>query len=212
MKIVTLLRKPFPKGSTVASNSLSYGTGGVNIDESRIKGAPWKWGTQTDIRGGGYGSKRPSEGDVYATNIESNPKGRWPANLVLQHLPVCCQTGIKTVKGNGHYPSSRPKGSNIAGATGHSGQESLTEMHLTTENVASWVCVAGCPVEILDSQSGTTQSSARVCTDTQSRKDSSQWRFKPTRGTVRDFGDSGGASRFFKQVQTMVTHDKEIQS
>lgn len=59
------------------------GAGAWNIEAGRIPGPAWKWGTQTDIRGGGYGSKRPADGDIYAEDIESDPGGRWPANLLL---------------------------------------------------------------------------------------------------------------------------------
>jgi site-specific DNA-methyltransferase (adenine-specific) len=72
-----------PLDGTFAENALKHGVAGLNIDGGRIKGLPWKWGTMTNIKGGGYGSKRPSDGHVAAKNIESNPKGRWPANLIL---------------------------------------------------------------------------------------------------------------------------------
>ena len=78
---IVVARKPFD--CTVAENVLQHGTGGLNIDGGRIEGPPWKWGKQTDIKGGGYGSKRPSDGDVLAENVESNPKGRFPANIIL---------------------------------------------------------------------------------------------------------------------------------
>lgn len=42
-----------------------------------------RFGTQTDIKGGGFGSKRPSEGDVLARNVLSSQKGRFPANLLI---------------------------------------------------------------------------------------------------------------------------------
>ena len=60
--IITLLRKPL-EGS-VADNVLKHGCGALNIDATRVEGEPWKWGTQTDIRSGGFGSKRPSDGNI----------------------------------------------------------------------------------------------------------------------------------------------------
>ena len=62
---------------------LEHGTGCININDCRIEGPPWKWGTQTDITGSGYGTKRPSNGDVHDKDVESDPNGRWPANLIL---------------------------------------------------------------------------------------------------------------------------------
>jgi site-specific DNA-methyltransferase (adenine-specific) len=77
---IVLARKPL--SGTVAANVQEHGAGALNVDGCRIPGN-WKWGTQTDIRGGGYGTRRPSEGDVLARDLESDPAGRWPANLVL---------------------------------------------------------------------------------------------------------------------------------
>ena len=77
---IVLARKPLV--GTVKANVQAHGTGALNIDGCRIPGS-WKWGMQTDIRGGGYGSRRPSEGDVFARDLESDPAGRWPANLAL---------------------------------------------------------------------------------------------------------------------------------
>lgn len=78
---ICVARKPLT--GTVAENVLKHGTGGLNIDACRIPGAPWKWGTQTDLTGSGYGTKRPSEGDIHAKDVESDPKDRFPANLIL---------------------------------------------------------------------------------------------------------------------------------
>ena len=78
---ICVARKPLT--GTVAENVLEHGTGGLNIDACRIEGPPWKWGTQADLTGNGYGTKRPSAGDIHAKDVESNPKGRWPANLIL---------------------------------------------------------------------------------------------------------------------------------
>ena len=78
--IVHVLRKPLI--GTVAANALQHGCGALNIDQCRVDGPAWKWGTQTDIRGGGYATKKPSDGHIFARNIESNILGRWPANLV----------------------------------------------------------------------------------------------------------------------------------
>jgi len=42
-----------------------------------------KFGTQTDIRGNAYNKNRPSEGKIYAKNVLSSQKGRFPANLLV---------------------------------------------------------------------------------------------------------------------------------
>lgn len=80
---IVLAKKPIEKGLSIAENVLKWGTGAINIDASRIEGEPWKWGTQTDIKGGNYNTNKPSNGNVHAKNIESDPKGRFPANLII---------------------------------------------------------------------------------------------------------------------------------
>ena len=80
---VIMARKPF-KG-TVAENVLQHGTGGINIDGCRVDFVDEKdlesakWGRGTDILGGNYVGATHSSGK---TNIEANPIGRWPSNLI----------------------------------------------------------------------------------------------------------------------------------
>jgi DNA modification methylase len=71
---VIVARKPIE--GTVANNVLNWGTGGLNIDGSRI-------GTTDNFGGGAKGSSG------FAANYEGegwtpgNPQGRWPANIIL---------------------------------------------------------------------------------------------------------------------------------
>jgi DNA modification methylase len=57
-------------------------------------------------------------------------------------------------------------------------------------------CAEDCPVAEMDRQSGTSKAKFRV-EQNSGRADESQYRIKPTPGTIKDFGDAGGASRFF---------------
>ena len=66
----------------MAANVAEFGTGAMNIDGCRVPGEPWTFGTQADIRGGGYNSQRPSDGHVHAKNVQGGENGRWPANLI----------------------------------------------------------------------------------------------------------------------------------
>lgn len=81
---ITVARKPLEE-KTVAANVLKYGTGAINIDESRIATNP----DVDDARLGGNGSWKtdkagstvsntPSQGDV----VTSSSLGRFPANLI----------------------------------------------------------------------------------------------------------------------------------
>lgn len=81
LEFIAVAQKPY-EGRPVDCITRT-GAGAWNIEAGRIPGPAWKWGTQTDIKGGGYGSKRPGDGDIYAEDIESDPGGRWPANLLL---------------------------------------------------------------------------------------------------------------------------------
>tara|TARA_B100000927_G_C16473188_1_gene472353 strand:- start:1386 stop:1841 length:456 start_codon:yes stop_codon:yes gene_type:complete len=97
--IITLLRKPVE--GTVAENTLKHGCGALNVDATRVEGEPCKWGTQTDIKGGGFGSKRPSEGNILRKNVEGGFNGRWPANFVL----FGCNAVKELDKQSGHQKS-----------------------------------------------------------------------------------------------------------
>lgn len=188
--VLTLARKPIT--GTVAQNVLVYETGGLAIDACRISGPAWKWGTQTDIRGGGFNSKRPSEGDVFAQNVESNPKGRWPANLILEHLTQgvagCQCTGTKSIKSKNAVEQNRD------------GQvhNRILGSRKSPAEVSNWICQDGCPVAALDFQSGVSRSALRQGGSGEHLDPSCEsWRFKRAEG---GFEDVGGASRFFKQV------------
>lgn len=82
-----LVRKPLSE-KTVASNVLMHGTGGINIDASRIASDVMpKSCTNQNIKSGAYSSDN-SERDRDSVYIPSS-QGRFPANLVLSHSPHC---------------------------------------------------------------------------------------------------------------------------
>jgi len=91
MKVIHLLRKPCSE-STVAANVLRHGTGAINIEATRITATDgyqkmWDKPVRTNIGGGSY-----IMGTQVTTDLSAyRPSGRWPANLVLQHLPTCEQ-------------------------------------------------------------------------------------------------------------------------
>jgi site-specific DNA-methyltransferase (adenine-specific) len=80
---ITVARKPLEE-NTVAANVLKYGTGGINIDESRIPTNP----EVDDPRLGGNGSWKTdgmavnAYGKFEGTPNTSSPKGRFPANFI----------------------------------------------------------------------------------------------------------------------------------
>ena len=161
MRTIHVLRKPCSEG-TVAANVLKWGTGGLNVDGCRIgTGGERLSCSRADPYHAADGSQRTwNPTSTKGIEREQHSAGRWPANVILQHLAGC---------------------------------------QLNEETVAAWTCAPGCPVAGLDQQSGVLSpqgSPKRVDT-----RDSS---FLGTGfgGDVTTFyGDTGGASRFFKQVK-----------
>ena len=94
MKSIHVLRKPCSE-PTVAANVLKYGTGGINVDGSRIA---WANEADAEIAAGANASfakseragriiKSPSIGresrDGTEAPYQPPAQGRWPTNLVL---------------------------------------------------------------------------------------------------------------------------------
>jgi len=71
-----LLRKPLSE-KTVAKNVIKHGVGGINIDGCRVHGESWGIRTNGNPDGKVYGL-----GIKGGTQQESNPQGRFPANLI----------------------------------------------------------------------------------------------------------------------------------
>lgn len=200
MKVIHVLRKPCSEG-TVAANVLRHGTGALNIDECRIHSGRSEGGNTSGETALGQGSGWNAHNNRATTIDRAMPAGRWPANLVLQHLDGCVRVGTRTVRGDGHFPPSRPPGSQVSGP-GHRGQTGLTERRLTTETIPAWVCAPGCPVAALDQQSGVSKSTGGRIGNAKgpyTNLGSTGWSGKHAAGDP-GFGDTGGASRFFRQV------------
>ncbi len=118
---IVLARKPLSE-STVAKNVLKWGCGALNIDGSRIAFQSDKdlksatFGSQPKITSKGIGAEGGTfQGytqGVNATNVEANPQGRWPANVLFDETAAEMldeQSGIsksqggRTVKRSGKY-------------------------------------------------------------------------------------------------------------
>jgi hypothetical protein len=203
MKSIHVLRKPCSE-PTVAANVLRYGTGALNIDATRIS-APDTAG-KVWVRGGNQ------KGASLTTNctgehqyLMANPAGRWPANLILQHFDGCVQEGARNVRssdrpGHGHKQSPVHV---IGPAHRHS---EVRHGNLDgTETVAAWACASGCPVAALDAQSlaggmhgaGTSRPPGLSVMNPKYR---GLFGLAGHKSNGVRFGDTGGASRFFKQV------------
>lgn len=215
MKVVHVLRKPL--SGTVASNTLKHGCGGLNIDASRIS-------TQDSLDGGAYAKNPAPRGggyDLWTSQRKGDsqamrrgfadyeqPTGRWPGNLILQHLPGCRCEGTRKVKGDKRGATGGKKECGLEGKGKDiysAGWRGSTEVAGAAygdiegnESVANWICEPGCPVKALDAQSGecpswgVTHQPKRSGYSYRSDDDGGAHVYRPP--------DTGGASRYFKQV------------
>lgn len=103
---IVMARKPLSE-KTVVKNVLKWGTGGINVDGCRVGFQSEKdkksatFGTQPKITskgvGGEGGTFQGYRQGVNAKNIEANPYGRFPANLLLDECAAGCldrQSGV----------------------------------------------------------------------------------------------------------------------
>jgi DNA modification methylase len=88
-------RKPIEKGLSIAQNVLKYGTGGINIDESRV-------GTdKIMIRGGGNVTKDGEKTFFPSNEINEEHTGRFPANLIHDNSEEVRECFPETKSGGG---------------------------------------------------------------------------------------------------------------
>lgn len=96
---IVVARKPLSE-KTVAKNVLKHGTGGINIDGTRVDSRGETWGGNENNAHGDYSGKVfGSFAAQYAK--PSNPAGRWPANVVLDEYAAAeldRQSGTSTSK------------------------------------------------------------------------------------------------------------------
>ena len=203
MRVVTVARKPLSE-STVASNVTKHACGALNINASRIRSGPIVGGSTSGEKVLGMMNDDgwvPRERVIDRTMVQ----GRWPANLILVHRPGCRETGMKSVRASlggtngptalgrmnddGWVPKPTPK-QTYADASG---------MGI----VPSWECAPDCPVRELDEHSGDRPVSGAAKTgwhpDTVYEGQGSTYIQAKRTGVLHN--DSGGASRFFKQVK-----------
>jgi len=215
VKVITLARKPLQE-STITSNVLTHGAGGLNIGACRLS-------TSDSLNGGAYAVNpthragqdmwtRDRKGDTNCfkrggAGHYEQPTGRWPANLIFQHFAECRCEGVKKVKSHPHLGQKNPEltkqykggvfgGGGITPAGGYADVDG-------NETIANWVCAAGCPIPALDNQSGVSISSGGRIGNAQgiyTNQGRTGWGTGHEAGDP-GFGDEGGASRYFKAVK-----------
>jgi len=211
LTVIHVARRPLC--GTVAANALKHGTGSLNIDGTRLGTGEDLGRTQNEQMCGPCMSGGGSTG--WQGGTTGSTKGRWPANVVLEHLPECERVGTKRVKGTsvaGQVPIRRSGVHSPAGGHQTIGREQTPTTGFSDEDgmeeVESWACAPGCPVADIDEQSGVTHSAGGR---TANISDSSHI-YGGGKGLGQEldpeevrgdpgFGDTGGASRYFKQSQ-----------
>lgn len=132
--------------------------------------------------------------NIDASRVAGSGSGRWPANMILQHLDGCTRTGTRVSSG---YKIVRftDGAKHFGGAVGH--PHTVHEQQGALEAV--WECEPGCPVARLDADSlaGGMHSAG---SSRSAKREAGKTGMFPMDGDGHRFGDTGGASRFYKQV------------
>lgn len=195
-----LARKPVTE-STIANNVLKYGTGAINVDATRI--------CSNERLTGGSGKLWSHYRD--GTEDRAKPRvndgnGRWPANLVLSHSENCKLVGQTEVKArviNRFDDGAKPFGD----GAGHTYTSESFGDENGNETIDVYECVPECAVRMLDEQSG------QLTSGTGALKQESGTGYKPnaygtenrpTGTAMVEYGDTGGASRFFYTSKASV--------
>ena len=210
MKVIHVLRKPCSE-STVAANVLRWGTGAINVDATRVSVSDADSEAMERVNSPNSGRfvrapfqmrapfQRNARGfcQVVGTGLFDTRKGRWPANLVLQHLDGCRCEGTKEIRVVGCTAKTQHLNQ---GLFFYGSEQSPTVNYATKgrETVAAWSCEPGCPVAALDEQSGFLHARGNQ-TPTKRGSGGIFWNGSGHGVDLVDSGDSGGASRFFKQ-------------
>lgn len=188
--------------------------GALNIDSARIgyanpddRAHRMDW---SDRYGGKQHTTWADNGVTYGDKLnmsggESSPAGRWPSHLVLSHSPSCRRVGERRVRG-----SHKPGGIDYIPPNGYGGgwtDRQPAQYYASpdgTETVDAYECAPDCPVFLLDRQSGERASpmphirAAGSDTKTLYGNGFGEGRDGLLKG---NYGDSGGASRFFTRLE-----------
>jgi len=198
---------------TVAAQVISKQVGGLNIQGCRVSvtAADAQAMERVNTPGSGrmYASRSPIGTFVRSSSSGAldTSAGRWPSNLVLVHGVGCRRAGTMEVRtSGGHY--DKPK---ITVVTYSQDRHTRTKMRQSTvnygnedglETVAAYECEAGCPVGLLDRQSGTLTSGLMVAGQKRVQTlglGGYHDGFPDEATQAGTYGDAGGASRFFPQ-------------
>lgn len=190
---IILARKPLSE-KTVAANVLKHGTGAINVGACRIASSS---PVQSAAGGFSFGTQR-HDGYVPGTGREYKAQGRWPANVILQHAPECVRVGTREVARNSGTAKMTP--SAYDGPVDIlEGTEAHRQFNYGNETIDLYACIPGCPIRMIDEQSGYSKSPPVGSVASVKAHDGFDGDAFAIRGRAspNGHGDSGGASRFF---------------
>ncbi|MHA1962884.1 MAG: DNA methyltransferase, partial [Candidatus Thorarchaeota archaeon] len=175
---IVVARKPLSERN-VALNVLKYGTGGINVDASRV-GVGNQWWDD------------PNEPDDLAKQIMQGTQGRFPANLILEC--ICEEVVPGKIVGNGHVPKlGKAASQSIYGDYNYVEKD---ERYLKEQSIIH--TNPNCPCYLLDEQSGELKSGSLLQSHQPQIKQKGIYGELGTDRISRDYlQDNGGASRFF---------------
>jgi len=207
MRVVTVARKPCQSGSTTA-NVVEHEAGALNIAASRIAYQSEADKTPTVGKGAfaseeGIGAEFPHHKKGWG-QWQVNHGGRWPPNVMLVHRLGCRVVGTRKVAtGTAHRKNSG--GRTIFSEGEKPPMEDMSYAGADgKETVPNWECEAGCPVAELDRESGQLTSGSGTVKrasagSREGNKGAAYGAENRADGTPMIwYGDTGGASRFFK--------------
>ena len=193
---ICMAQKPISEKRMV-DNVVKWGVGAINVDGCRVGSDTVKTMARSDTKHG----KSNSLGSSWSGNIdESERTGRFPANLILQHSPGCERVGdkkVKTGKGTrGSYIGTQDR----YDGKGYGIQATYEPVGFAdpdgTETIPSYECEEDCPIKLMNEQSGISKSA----TGGTKRKSSIFLANNNDNLPWHNFGDTGGASRYFKNI------------
>ena len=183
---IVVCRKPLSEKS-VAGNVLKWGTGGINVDGCRV-GTTDKYSYPNGAGGNSFSVGECPDGKRIKP-VESNPLGRFPANLILE-----C-TCDEVIEGEEEIVSihNAPKGTFAGGEPGRGSIKNYRERNVGKSVIHT---NPNCPCYILDKQSGILKGEIGRANRTPTQKKGGMFGIIP-RVTETSIKDIGGASRFF---------------
>jgi len=212
---ILMAQRP-PAGSSVDS-IMKYEVGALNIDATRVpyispddRDSATPQGRCTN-KGPGKIAEPDAGRDIERQEFERPPlKGRMPGNFLLCHTPECRKVGTTKLKVGITSVAQTPEaqeGSIFAGvgsgtARGHADANG-------EETIDQWECAEGCPIRILDQQTGELPTSHPSQIGQGENVNKTKGIYGAKRSLVTTaYGDKGCASRYFNQFDWVLESEE----